>query len=97
LGGVATAGLLVYVFDDTQYRKDRAMLGFAGSTIIGIAMQVVDYAEYKDIQGQLTDAAWHIVGSAIGAYTTDKFILSPVVENSPSEGKYVGLTLQSSF
>jgi len=97
LGGVATAGVLVSVFDYTQYRQERAILGFAGSTIIGIAMQIIDYQQYKDARGQLTDAVWHIAGSAIGAYLTDAFILSPVVESSPTEGEYVGLVLHHSF
>lgn len=97
VGGVVTAGLLVTAFDYTQYAQDRAIFGFAGSTIIGIAMQIIDYNEYKDARGQLTDAIWHIAGSAIGAYTTDRFILSPIVTNSPTQGEYIGLSLQSSF
>lgn len=97
MGGVAMAGVIVAAVDYTEYNQDRRVIGFVGSSVIGVVMQIVDYTEYKDAKGQLLDAAWHIVGSAIGAYVTDSFILSPVVKDSPSEGKYVGLVLQHSF
>ncbi|QOP40900.1 hypothetical protein [Sulfurimonas marina] len=99
VGGVVTAGGIVAVVDGfyPEYREDRAMIGFVGSSIIVVIQQAIDYAEYRNAKGQLLDAGWHIVGSALGAYVTDQYILSPVVKESSTEGKYVGFLFQHSF
>jgi hypothetical protein len=59
--------------------------------------QVVEYALHGDAKGQALDAVSHIAGSALGAFVTDQYILSPVIKDSSTTGNYVGLTLQRSF
>jgi len=59
--------------------------------------QSIQYAQYGGGSGQLLDAASHIAGAALGAWLTDRFILSPVITHSPVEGDYVGMTFQYNF
>lgn len=80
-----------------EYRSDRGMIGFGVSSIAIVAEQGIELALHGNARGQLLDAASHIAGSALGAYVTDQYILSPVVQNSASEGKYIGLNLQHTF
>lgn len=99
IGGVVMAGGIVAIVDNyyPEYSQNRAMIGFATSSLVIVAEQGIEYALHGDAQGQMLDALWHIAGSALGAYLTDGFILSPVVKNSEREGKYLGLALQHSF
>lgn len=99
IGGAVMAGGITAVVDHyyPEYRSERGMIGFEVSSIAIIAEQSIEYAMNGDARGQLLDAASHIAGSALGAYVTDQYLLSPVVQNSASEGKYVGLALQHRF
>jgi len=99
LGGAVLAGGITAVVDSyyPEYRDNRGMLGFEISSAAVIVQQSIECAVYGNASGQLLDAAVHIVGSALGAFVTDQYILSPVVSNSSTEGKYVGLTLQHFF
>lgn len=94
LSGGATA--VVNQFD--EYKQDRKMIGFGISTIYGIVDQSIQYIENGNAGGQLLDLGAHILGSAVGAWLTDEYILSPVViDNSKTEGKYVGVTMNYTF
>jgi hypothetical protein len=73
------------------------MIGFEVSSIAIVAEQGIEYAMHGNARGQLLDAASHIAGSALGAYVADEFLLTPVIQNSPTEGNYVGVSLQRSF
>ncbi|MDD2951148.1 MAG: hypothetical protein PHU29_10200 [Sulfuricurvum sp.] len=99
VGGAVMAGGITAVVDRyyPEYRSDRGMIGFEVSSIAIVAEQGIEYAMHGNARGQLLDAASHIAGSALGAYVTDQYILSPVVQNSASEGKYIGLNLQHTF
>lgn len=99
VGGAVMAGGITAVVDHyyPEYRSQRGMIGFEVSSIAIIAEQSVEYAVNGDAHGQLLDTLSHIAGSALGAYVTDQYILSPVVQNSASEGKYVGLAFQHRF
>ena len=56
----------------------------------------IQYSENKDGKNQAIDAASHIIGSAIGAYVTDKYILTPVVHKT-ADGTSIGLQAQGTF
>jgi hypothetical protein len=73
------------------------MIGFGVSTVAVFAEQGVEYALNGDAGGQLLDATSHMIGSALGAWVTDRFILSPVVTNSSVRGQYFGLQARGSF
>jgi hypothetical protein len=98
-GGAVMAGGITAVVDRfyPEYRSDRGMIGFEVSSIAIVAEQGIEYAMHGNARGQLLDAASHIAGSALGAYVTDQYLLSPVVQNSASEGKYIGFNLQHTF
>jgi len=100
IGGAVMAGGITAVIDSyyPEYRDERAMMGFGISSAAIIAFETVNVAiNGGDVSGQLLDVAAHVAGSAVGAYVTDEFILSPVVQNSSVEGKYVGLSLTRTF
>jgi len=99
VGGAVIAGGITAMVDRyyPEYRNDRGMIGFGVSSIAMIVFESVTIAVRGDAKGQLLDIASHITGSAFGAFVSDGYILSPIVHNSPVEGKYVGLALQHSF
>lgn len=99
IGGAVIAGGITAVVDSyyPEYKADRGMIGFGISSLTIIAFESVTVALRGDAKGQLLDVASHMAGSAFGAFVTDKFILAPVVTNSPAEGKLVGLNVKYSF
>lgn len=99
VGGAVLAGGITAVIDQyyPEYRSDRGLLGFEISSAAIIAEQTIEYAVNEDARGQLLDVAAHIAGSTFGAWLTDKYILSPVIIDSASEGKYIGLNVRHSF
>ena len=99
IGGAVMAGGITAVVDSyyPEYKADRGMIGFEISSVAMILESAVEFAIRGDARGQTLDAIAHIAGSALGAFVTDQYILSPVVNNSAAEGKYVGLALQHSF
>lgn len=99
VGGAVMAGGITAVVDQyyPEYKSERGMLGFEISSVAIIVEQSIEYAINGNAKGQLFDAASHILGSALGAYITDKYILLPVVKDSSTDGKYVGLSVQHSF
>ncbi|MDX9900022.1 MAG: hypothetical protein RBT22_00835 [Aliarcobacter sp.] len=99
VGGAVMAGGITAVVDQyyPEYKSDRGMIGFGISSIAVLAEQSIEYAINGNARGQLLDAASHIVGSALGAFITDRYILLPVLKDSTRDGKYVGLSVQHSF
>ena len=97
-GGALLAGGVTAIADQfPEYKPNRAMLGFGVSTVIGVIDFAVESVVNGDTSGQLLDLASHTLGSALGAWVTDEYILSPVITNSKTEGKYAGLTMNYSF
>ena len=98
-GGAVIAGGVTAIVDNyyPEYKSDRGMIGFGVSSIYIIAEQSIEYAVNGNAKSQLMDAAAHILGSALGAYITDKYILLPVIKDSSTDGKYVGLNVQHRF
>jgi hypothetical protein len=93
LGAGATA--VVNQFDD--YKQNRKMIGFGISAVYGVVDQTIQYIENGNAGGQLLDLGAHLLGSAVGAWATDKYILRPVVQESKTEGKYLGMAMNYSF
>ncbi|RRS31840.1 MAG: hypothetical protein P794_02910 [Epsilonproteobacteria bacterium (ex Lamellibrachia satsuma)] len=99
VGGVVMAGGITAIVDHyyPEYAENRGMIGFGISSASIILAEYVEFALHGDARGQLLDTASHIAGSAFGAFVTDKYILSPVIKNSPRGGKSVGLKIEHSF
>jgi len=93
--GAALAGGITAVVDNyyPEYREHRAMIGFGISSVGAVLESAYSYSENGNGRNQVLDALSHIAGSALGAYVTDEYILAPVIQNSASEGRYVGLSL----
>ena len=98
-GGAVMAGGITAIVDNyyPAYQSKRGMIGFGISSIVIIAEQSVEYAINGNARGQLLDVAAHVAGSALGSFITDKYILVPVIKDSDSDGKYIGLNLYHSF
>ncbi len=99
VGGAAMAGGITAAVDRfyPEYQSDRGMIGFGLSSAIIVGAEGIEYALHGNGRGQILDAASHIAGSALGAFITDQYILSPVLQTSASEGKYIGLNIQKTF
>lgn len=99
VGGTVMAGGITAVVDHyyPEYRNERGMIGFEISSVAVLVEQSIEFAFHGNAKGQLLDATAHIAGSALGAYVTDKYLLTPIIKDSLSEGKYVGVTLQYTF
>lgn len=97
-GGALLAGGVTTIADQfPEYKENRKMIGFGISTVAGVVDFAVESIVDGNTKGQLLDLASHTIGSAIGAWVTDKYILEPVIQESKSEGKYVGLAMNYSF
>jgi len=99
IGGAIMAGGITATVDYVypKYSQERAMIGFGISSLTIIVEQTVEYIQHGDARGQILDAVSHIAGSALGAYITDSYILSPVIKNSPNGEKFTGLQVTHSF
>ncbi len=99
VGGAFMTGGIATVIDRyyPDYKEERGMLSFELSSAIIVVEQGVEFALNGNAKGQLLDITAHVIGSAFGAYVTDKFILAPIISDSKIEGTFVGLNLQHSF
>ncbi|QOP45230.1 hypothetical protein [Sulfurimonas paralvinellae] len=98
VGGAVLAGVSTAVADQfSDYKQDRAIIGFGVSALYGLVDQSIQYAEYGGAGGQFLDFTANTLGAAFGAWLTDKYILTPVITHSQTEGKYVGLALGYTF
>lgn len=99
VGGMVMAGGITTVVDHyyPEYRSERGMIGFKISSAAVIVEQSIELAIHGNAEGQLLDVVAHIAGSALGAWSSDQYFLSPVIQNSASEGQYIGLNLHHAF
>lgn len=78
-GGALLAGGISYVYRDSPHR---AMIGFAASTATGILVESTSIARGGKRSSQYLDMASHAIGSAIGAWYSDRHLLVPVISRS---------------
>jgi peptidoglycan/LPS O-acetylase OafA/YrhL len=93
--GAALAGGITAVVDHwyPEQREYRGWWGFGISSVGAALESLYEYNINGNGRNQAIDAASHIAGSALGAYVTDQYILEPVIKNSASEGRYIGVNL----
>ena len=89
VGGALMAGGISYLYRDSP---DRAMMGFGLSTAAIVIVESINISRGADRSSQYLDMAAHALGSAIGAWYTDKYLLMPVVTKAS-----VGLVYQKRF
>lgn len=87
------AGSFTAIADHTGYRDDRAWLGFAVTSGIGILSESVEALRDGGPISAL-DIGSDLLGAAIGSYVTDRWLLAPVVR---PEQHYAGLRLIYAF
>jgi hypothetical protein len=93
-GGAIMAGTIVTLTDNYWPEQNRAWVGFTVSSALGALSQYYEYANgSNDFNNAFMDAASHALGSAIGAYISDQYLLMPVINKSADE-TYVGLSIQ---
>ena len=89
VGGALMAGAITKIYSESE---NRAWIGFAVSTAAVVLEQSYEISRGANRNSQIKDMAWHALGSALGAWATDKYLLVPVVTRTS-----VGLVVVRSF
>lgn len=76
VGGALLAGAVTKIYSESE---NRAWIGFAVSTAAVVLEQGYEISRGANRNSQIKDMAWHALGSALGAWATDKYLLVPVV------------------
>ena len=99
IGGAVMAGGVTTIVDQyyPEYKDKRGMVGFGISSVAIVLEQAVEAALHGDEKGQALDAAAHIAGSALGAYVTDGYFLSPIISDSETQGRVYGVNFEYFF
>jgi hypothetical protein len=93
-GAAVTAGTATYLFDaHTAYHDQRAWLGCGASALFFTASELIDGNTY----GNRLDIAADLLGAAVGAFGTDKWLLQPVVAKQLDNSMYLGMESQLKF
>lgn len=74
--GAVMAGYITHLYAESE---NRAWIGFGISTAFIIAEQNYEISKSGKRASQQLDMAAHALGSAIGAWYTDKYLILPVV------------------
>ena len=85
ISGAAIAGYITHRYSESEYRS---WIGFGVSTAIVIAEQNYEISKVGKRPSQQMDMAAHAIGSALGAWYTDKYLLVPLVKRN-----YIGLNI----
>ena len=85
ISGAAIAGYITHRYSDSEYRS---WIGFGVSTAVVIAEQNYEISKVGKRPSQQMDMAAHAIGSALGAWYTDKYLLVPLVKRN-----YIGLNV----
>ena len=93
-GATVVSGGITYWADKySAHKEQRAWIGFGVSSIFFTAAELYDGNTYDN----RLDIAFDIVGSAVGAFVTDKWILKPVVKRESAGSAYIGLETKFTF
>ena len=83
------AGAITKIYSESEYRS---WIGFTASTAAIVITEGYRISRGADKSSQMLDIASHAIGSAFGAWYTDKYLLMPVVKKS-----YVGVNFTRQF
>ncbi|MCW8996100.1 MAG: hypothetical protein OQK77_09845 [Psychromonas sp.] len=97
-GGAVSTGVAVVIIDNYFPEQNSAWIGFTlSSTISALA----EYRQYKlgenSAEAALLDAASHTLGAAIGAYFTDKYLITPALALEKDGSVYTGINVAVNF
>ena len=98
-GGALIAGSIATVIERyyPEHRAERRKLAFKISSVAFTVFEGITIIDNGNASGQLLDIASHVAGSALGAWATDKYILTPLQTQAPTNAKYHGVSVQYSF
>ncbi len=94
-GGAVVAGEITFLADKySSHRENRAWIGFGVSSLLFTAVELTTQGSSY---GNRLDIASHVIGSAVGAFATDKWILKPVVKRENAVSAYFGVETRLTF
>ena len=100
LSGALVASAATALANHYDYRvEDRGWVGFwtsVGISFVSESVQVISNGS-SQVHGSALDFGYNLVGAAIGAFVTDRFILQPVVTRDPAGHRTVGIAMQTTF
>ena len=85
IGGAVMAAYITDKYSDSEYRS---WIGFGLSTAIIVVEQNYEISKTGNRSSQQLDMVAHAIGSAFGAWYTDKYLLVPLMKKN-----YFGLTV----
>jgi hypothetical protein len=90
-GGALLSGAITRFFETSEHR---AWIGFAASAsgILLAERPGLTSSDPSKVKSSRLDVTYHIVGAALGAWVTDRYILLPIVRPA-----YVGVVFVRSF
>lgn len=97
-GGMAMSGAVTAIADH-YHAERRALIGFEVSAAFGLLSEAIQMASDRDtkLASSALDAGSHMLGSAIGAVVTDRYLIMPIVEVDRSGHALVGVVSQHAF
>jgi len=98
-GGVLMGGGTTWAVDRwwPEYNENRVLIGFAVGTLGGVIGEVHDSIRGSPKRFSVLDAASTALGAGVGAYATDRWILTPVVKKTDQGNRYYGFASQYTF
>jgi hypothetical protein len=89
-GGAVIAAAITKVFEQSP---DRVLIGFGLSATASFLAESYQYSHNnRKLSSSLLDLGSHAIGSALGAWATDRYLLTPVVSRS-----YSGVVFSKQF
>jgi len=72
--------------------------GFVMELIVSSLVRLArESRDFVNMDKQLLDSALNSEETTFSIYVSNEYVVSPIVQNSPSEGEYIGLVLQHAF
>lgn len=88
-GGAVLAGTSTYLADKFNWnREHRALVGFGTGATLGVL------GELTSSGPSAIDIVSNLLGAALGAYGTDRWLLRPVIKQDAATGMYWGMEMQ---
>jgi hypothetical protein len=97
--GMGVASAVTAIADHYGAEDNRGWIGFGtavGLSFVAEAAQVVSNGS-SQLKGSSLDFASALVGAAVGAWVTDRYLLAPVVAKDAEGHRIVGIVMRMPF
>ncbi len=96
-GGAFTVGISLLT-EKYWPEQNSTWVGFTVSSAFGILSQYYEYDHGTNTASEAAlDALSHVVGSAIGAYISEEYLITPEISPEPDGGTSLGIALHFDF